>query len=170
MPGGHNISQPLRSLTALGLAGLILFAASCTSEQGSADRTPPPVDETHSTPLTPGLNELERKIVDALSTLDIEAAPAELSLDSAQLLATFEGSELVVSATRTAADRGQYNILDQQQIGGTEVLSVRHLTSAETRKRFRCGEHTFETYGAVPPGFDSFEAFLTRFLAVLDCN
>lgn len=152
-------------------AFLILAVTACTSGEKPASRDAPTIAGTSGLPVTHTPNPLEQEISSALSKLGIQAAPAELSLESAQMMASFgDGSELIMTGVRSDADRSEYSVRDERCIEGVFVQSFQHPTTSEIRNRFTCRKFTYEAYGAVPPGFDTFDGFLSRFIAVLNCE
>ena len=60
------------------------------------------------------------------------------------------------------------SVLLQREIAGVTVERVEY-PAVGVRDRFQCGDLIVETGGDVPPGFDDFDVFLARFIAVLDC-
>lgn len=157
--------------------GLLLGTAGCSSggrdgDTGEGKNAAPSTSAAVSSVPASGLtNELQGKIVAALSTLGIRAAPAELSLDSAQIAAQFgDRSELIVNAIPIGRDGSSFSVRDERRIEDVVVKTVHYSSASGIRHRFECGSAVYETYGAVPPNFDSFDGFLARFIKALGCS
>jgi hypothetical protein len=168
-----------RSRTALLVLGAaaLLVAASCAPEKPSVHsdaRTgapSPKTDESAPGPAGSPTNELQARIIGALSELGIEATVAELSLDSAQTIAVLDdGSELIVNGVPVHADRSEYSVRDERRIAGVIVQRVEYPGRSDLGEKFQCGDVRYEAYGAVPPGFDSFDDFLAALIPWLGCS
>ena len=77
-------------------------------------------------------------------------------------------SAFYVSTIPVGVDGAEVSVLFQREIAGVNVERVEY-PAAGVRDRFTCGDLVFETGGDLPPGFDDFDVFLARFIAVLDC-
>ena len=77
-------------------------------------------------------------------------------------------SAFYVNTNPVGTDGAEVSVLFQREIEGVTVERVEY-PAAEVRDRFTCRDLIFETGGTVPPGFDDFDVFLARFIAVLDC-
>lgn len=118
---------------------------------------------------TPPLNVLEAKVVSALSALGIEGQRVEHSFRGAVIWAQFDGEmALFVSAYPADTDNSEFTVLSERQIAGLTVQHV-EFRGGPIRDRFACGDVTYFADGAVPPGFEEFDAFLLRLIESLDC-
>lgn len=120
-------------------------------------------------PSPPMQNALEAVVADALAVLGIQAQRAEYSPTSAFMWAPFEDdSALFVHAFRTGTERGDFSVIGERVIAGITVQQVEY-ASGPVRDRFACEEVTYEVEGATPPGFPSYDAFLSEFITILEC-
>lgn len=160
-----------RTIAVMSAFGLLL-GPGCKADSGEGrDATPSASTAVSSVPASERPNPLQSKVVTALSTLGIRAAPAELSLNSAQIAAQFgDGSELIVNALPIGIDGSMFSVRDERSIESVVVRTVYYPSSDEIRHRFECGSAIYEAYGAVPPSFDSFDEFLARFITALGCT
>jgi len=117
----------------------------------------------------PMLNDLEAKVIDALSALGIDGLRAEYSPTSAFIWSPLDDESAVfVHAYPTGTDDGEFLVLSEHVIAGRTVQRVEY-TSGPIRDRFECDDATYEAEGATPPGFTSFEAFLGELVTALGC-
>lgn len=139
--------------------------AAVDAAAAASDTSPAPV----LTGSPPPLNELEAKIIDALETLGIDGELGEHGFRNALIWTPYEESPLFVHAWPTGTDRGEFSALRERVVEGRTVRRVEY-ASGPVRDRFECGDVTYETEGAIPPGFEDFDAFLAEFIAALRCE
>jgi hypothetical protein len=160
--------------TPLRLGLLLLGAATIAGLPGCTSDGTKRRDLTTAAPSIPPptqLNQLQARITAALAELGIAAHPAELSLESAQMSAVFgDGSELFVDAIPAASERSETIVRAERQIAGKVVRTVQHTSGTRPREQFQCDGSNYETHGAIPPGFASFDVFLSRFITALACG
>jgi hypothetical protein len=153
----------------LALLFVILTGGCGATDQGTEPANPATQSAGGSNSASPhrNLNPLEKRIVTALSELGIQGAPAQLSMDSAQIVAPVDGSELVVTGVRRENDGGVFSVIDERQVEGVTVLSVAYEGIQGHRSRFACGDYNFEAYGSAPPGFSTFDELIPRLVSAL---
>jgi len=147
-------------------------APSPTRDRAAVDASAAASDPSPGPILTgspPPLNEFEAKIIDALQTLGMEGEVGEHGFRNAVIWTPYEQSPLFVHAWPTGTDRGEFSVLSERVVEGRTVRRVEY-TSGPVRDRFECGDVTYETEGATPPGFEDFDAFLAEFIAALRCD
>jgi len=117
----------------------------------------------------PMLNDLEAMVIDALSALGVDGLRAEYSPTSAFIWSPLDdGSAVFVHAYPTGTDRGEFSVLSERVIVGRTVQHVEY-ASGPVRERFECADVRYEAEGATPPGYASFDAFLSELIAALGC-
>lgn len=136
----------------------VAIAVACSPYPGPSAQSPPPLTATES------------RIIESLGTLGIAAMPAEHGFGrSASIWSRIDAdSAFYVNTDPVGTDGAAVSVLLQREIAGVTVERVEY-PAVGVRDRFRCGELIVETGGDVPPGFDDFDVFLARFIAVLDC-
>ena len=127
-------------------------------EPSSLDGTPPPLTATES------------RIIESLGVLGIAAMQAEHGYGkSAAIWSRIDAdSAFYVDTNPVGIVGADVSVLLQREIAGVTVERVEY-PAVGVRDRFQCGDLIVETGGDVPPGFDDFDVFLARFIAVLDC-
>ena len=155
---GFNVERD-RSMGSHCQAGTAVRATEVVFVQPQLDDPSPPMQ-----------NMLEATIADALAVLGVDAQRAEYSPLGAAMWAPLEGdSALFVYAHRSGTDRGDLSVVDERVLAGITVRTVEY-ASGPIHERFACGDVTFEAWGATPPGFPSFDAFLTELMPLLGCS
>lgn len=154
------------------------FNASADGPAGSHCQAGTPVRATEvvfvqsqqEDPSPPMQNILEATISDALAVLGVEAQRAEYSPLGAAMWAPFEGdAALFVYAHREGGDRGDPSVIDERVLAGITVRTVEH-PSGLVRERVVCDDVVYDVWGSTPPGFPTFDAFLTELIPLLGCS
>lgn len=115
------------------------------------------------------LNELERKIVTALASLNVDAGPAELNFNEATMWARLDdGRELFVNANDKKIDRSHLKVVDERRVGAVTVKRVKR-SSGGFSDFFECAGVSYEVHGDIPDSFGTRDEFLREFLVALRC-
>lgn len=155
---GFNVERDA-SMGSFCQAGIPVRATAVVYAQPQADDPSPPMQ-----------NLLEATIADALSVLGFDALRAEYSpLGAAMWAPLGDDSALFVYAHRTGADRGDFSVIQERVLAGITVRTVEY-ASGPVRERFGCDGVTYELGGSTPPGFPTFDAFLTELMPLLGCS
>lgn len=143
--------------------------AQADEEAAATDPTPASVLAPPASPPPIAYNELERKVIRSLASLGIEADTGDHSLQGADMWAEFDdGSALYVSAHPPETPIGDGSVIGERTINGVVVERFEYF-SGLVKDSFVCDGTRYDAHGAVPPGFEDFDAFLTSFIAAVGC-
>ena len=117
----------------------------------------------------PPHNRLETKVIGALARLGISGQRAQLPFENASIWARLTTGELFVSASRSGTAGADAAVVDERQIEGIHVRRVQY-GGPPLRRRFECGDDTYEVWGATPPGSADIDVFVGQFIRALDCQ
>lgn len=119
--------------------------------------------------LPPGAEDIREGLLKALGTVGLPATYDQPDPFGGHMSIELPDGYLTVTATEDWRHAHDYEAVTVGDIAGVAVETIRYESGIE-RQSFVCDGVRYATDGPIPPGFDSFEAFVGALIGALGCT